>query len=249
MVKSLKTFILVALLGCLFWVGCAGTEQGQEEAIEVSEELDGQDATDVDYADEALAQTEDEANLQSELDQVAASVGALDEQVEDTSVNDVVAAEPIDEYQEVPDNTGVALPVEKAPEPVMNQSVGGIAYMVLPGDTLTKIAKKLYGNMEMWRQIAGNNDIQNPDLIYAGQQLQLPEAGLDSGYATKVQTSQVVSVTVQRGDTLADIAEREIGFTDAWNYIWEQNKNVVGNPHRIFAGQVIEFRQIVEMSH
>lgn len=49
-------------------------------------------------------------------------------------------------------------------------------YVVAPGDSLSKIAKQVYGNMKDWRRIydANRDIIQNPDLIYPGQTLRLP---------------------------------------------------------------------------
>jgi len=48
-------------------------------------------------------------------------------------------------------------------------------YTVKQGDTLSKIARDVLGNMEFWPAIVELNDIKNPDLIYPGQQLILPD--------------------------------------------------------------------------
>jgi nucleoid-associated protein YgaU len=49
-------------------------------------------------------------------------------------------------------------------------------YTVAPGDSLSKIAKQVYGNMKDWRRIydANRDIIKNPDVIYPGQTLRLP---------------------------------------------------------------------------
>ncbi len=51
-------------------------------------------------------------------------------------------------------------------------------YTVKPGDSLSKIAKSVYGDAQQWRKIheANRDIIDNPDLIYPGQVLKLPEA-------------------------------------------------------------------------
>jgi len=51
-------------------------------------------------------------------------------------------------------------------------------YTVASGDTLSKIAKKFYGDANKWRQIfdANRDIIKNPDLIYPGQTLKIPSA-------------------------------------------------------------------------
>lgn len=52
----------------------------------------------------------------------------------------------------------------------------GQSYVVKPGDSLSKIAKQVYGNMNDWRKIyeANRDIIQDPDLIHPGQTLRLP---------------------------------------------------------------------------
>jgi nucleoid-associated protein YgaU len=49
-------------------------------------------------------------------------------------------------------------------------------YTVAKGDSLSKIAKKLYGNANRWRDIfdANRDQLDNPDLIQPGQILKLP---------------------------------------------------------------------------
>ncbi len=49
-------------------------------------------------------------------------------------------------------------------------------YTVKPGDSLSKIAKAVYGDAGKWNAIykANQDAIKNPDLIYPGQVLKLP---------------------------------------------------------------------------
>jgi len=51
-------------------------------------------------------------------------------------------------------------------------------YTVVAGDSLSKIAKRTYGDANRWRVIYELNKdiIKNPDLIYPGQVLTLPDA-------------------------------------------------------------------------
>jgi nucleoid-associated protein YgaU len=51
-------------------------------------------------------------------------------------------------------------------------------YTVASGDSLSKIAKKLYGDANQWRRIfeANRDLIKDPDLIYPGQTLKIPSA-------------------------------------------------------------------------
>ena len=51
-------------------------------------------------------------------------------------------------------------------------------YTVAAGDSLSKIAKKFYGDGNKWQRIfeANRDTIKNPDLIHPGQVLKIPDA-------------------------------------------------------------------------
>jgi nucleoid-associated protein YgaU len=51
-------------------------------------------------------------------------------------------------------------------------------YVVVKGDSLSKIAKREYGDANKWRTIyeANKELINDPDLIYPGQELKIPGA-------------------------------------------------------------------------
>jgi uncharacterized protein YidB (DUF937 family) len=51
-------------------------------------------------------------------------------------------------------------------------------YTVVKGDSLSKIAKRVYGDAKKWRRIfeANRDQIENPDLIHPGQKLRIPKA-------------------------------------------------------------------------
>ena len=50
-------------------------------------------------------------------------------------------------------------------------------YTVQKGDSLSKIAKREYGNANEWKKIfeANKDVIKDPDLIYPGQELKIPK--------------------------------------------------------------------------
>jgi nucleoid-associated protein YgaU len=58
-----------------------------------------------------------------------------------------------------------------------NITPAGKTYTVVQGDSLSKIAKREYGDASKWRQIyqANRDVIENPDLIEPGQNLIIPE--------------------------------------------------------------------------
>ena len=51
-------------------------------------------------------------------------------------------------------------------------------YVVVAGDSLSKIAKRQYGDMNQWRRIyeANRDQIKDPDLIHPGQKLTIPRS-------------------------------------------------------------------------
>ena len=52
------------------------------------------------------------------------------------------------------------------------------SYVVVSGDSLSKIAKRFYGDAAKWPRIheANRDQIKNPDLIHPGQRLKIPSA-------------------------------------------------------------------------
>lgn len=57
-------------------------------------------------------------------------------------------------------------------------SGGSKTYVVAKGDSLSKIAKREYGDANKWRVIfeANKDIIKNPDMIHPGQELKIPSA-------------------------------------------------------------------------
>ena len=112
--------------------------------------------------------------------------------------------------------------VENIPTPTPTPS-GETIYVVVKGDTLSRIAS-LYGTT--YQKLAEYNGIANPNLIYPGQHIRIPEA---SG---KVET---IIYVVKSGDTLSKIAK---AYNTSWQKIYEDNKDVIGkNPNLIYVGQ------------
>lgn len=99
-----------------------------------------------------------------------------------------------------------------------------VKYTVKRGDTLSKIANR-YGITV--NEIVSLNNIQNPNLIYVGQQLRVP---LDNS----INQMQNVYYRVQRGDRLWRIAK--MYRTTVSNIA---RLNGIRNPNLIFVGQIL----------
>ena len=57
-----------------------------------------------------------------------------------------------------------------------SSSTAAKIYMVVAGDSLSKIAKREYGDASEWKRIfdANQDVLENPDKIYPGQKLKIP---------------------------------------------------------------------------
>lgn len=75
-----------------------------------------------------------------------------------------------------------AAPTNPAPVPGSGPAVGTAgreeSYVVVSGDSLSKIAKRYYGDAQQWRRIydANRDQVKDPDLIHPGQRLKIPGA-------------------------------------------------------------------------
>ena len=96
-----------------------------------------------------------------------------------------------------------------------------ITYVIQPGDTLSEIAQR-YGTS--YQTLAALNQISNPNLIYAGQTIRIPEDA----------PSNIRYYKIQPGDTLSGIAAKFGTTTQALAAL-----NNISNPNLIYAGTTI----------
>ncbi len=116
-------------------------------------------------------------------------------------------------------------------------------YVVQPGDYLWKIAEKYYHSGYQWVTIAQANKLSNPNVLYRGQKLIIPQIKTKSTTTISQRPtipSQQTQYTVQKGDSLSLIALRAYGDMFAWPRLWQANKASIKNPWLIYPGQVIK---------
>lgn len=110
-----------------------------------------------------------------------------------------------------------------APSPSPSPSTDYVTYVIQPGDTLSGIAQR-YGTTV--NALASLNGIADPDLIYAGNTIRVPENGGNAQY-----------YTIQPGDTLSGIAQRYGTTVSALASL-----NGISDPDLIYAGNTIRIR-------
>lgn len=128
---------------------------------------------------------------------------------------------------------------EPAPEPQDNELQNDPYYVVVPGDTLSKIAEK-YGTT--YKVLAKLNGIANPDLIYVGQKIMLPKKEEEKPVEEKPAEpkpakpkADYIWYKVKAGDTLSQIAMK---YKTSVPKLVKDNGIV--NPNVIFVGQKLK---------
>jgi nucleoid-associated protein YgaU len=110
----------------------------------------------------------------------------------------------------------------------------GTTYVVQPGDNLSNIAQRAFGNQACWTAIwTANSWIGNPHHIQPGWPLVIPPS-CSVGPTTPVPRYH----TVQRGETLSGIACRYYYDCNYWR-IYEANRNRIPYPNYLQAGWVL----------
>ncbi len=143
-----------------------------------------------------------------------------------------------------------AVPAAMAPAPEAHAATPGagavglpemgskMSYIVQKGDTLAKIATKIYGDASKWQEMASFTGLANPKLIYPGDVIYYQLTESSQAFAQTYESLPRAEVQVQQGDTLSTIAARVLGSSESWKLIWRQNDNI-SDPDKLTAGTTI----------
>lgn len=133
---------------------------------------------------------------------------------------------------------GAAAPApEMAPaETASAADVGGGAtgdYTVQEGDTLMKIAFETYGDLYQWRKIYESNKerISDPNAVPKGTVLKLEQPSTPVAIERNGE-----KYLIKPGDTLGKISNNVYGTQTQWRKLWENNRQLIKDPNKIFAG-------------
>ncbi len=168
---------------------------------------------------------------------VGCSQQTLDEAPEDSLSSEVADTANV----EAPATIESLPPADPAPAPAMTEAAAAAPvtsgetgeYVVERGDTLMKIAFNLYGDVFKWQQLYNLNraDLKDANALSAGMKLKYERP------------SSVPSVEkngepymIKKGDTLGTISTEVYGKSSYWRRLWENNKTLIRDPNRIYAG-------------
>lgn len=106
-------------------------------------------------------------------------------------------------------------------------------YTVQTGDTLMSIAFETYGDLFQWRKIYDLNQdkISNPSALSAGTVLKIEKPAAPVSIERNGER-----YLIRNGDTLGTISDDVYGTKSKWRKLWENNKQLIRDPNKIFAG-------------
>ena len=146
---------------------------------------------------------------------------------------------------------------DREPPPVEPPPPAAIAapaihiYQVKPGESLSTICHRVYGEVSLTEALAAHNGITDPDTLLAGVPLRLPPVnvlranpdeasfGGAGGAGGGDRAEEPDTYRVIEGDSLSAIAERFLGSADRWRQLYELNRQTISNPDTIRAGIVL----------
>jgi len=159
--------------------------------------------------------------------------------------------------QEMPAETPepTAAPVESAAQQLPAE-IGSqpLVHVVLPGESIAKIAERYYGSQKYADfLLKANPHVGDPRRMPVGTKLTIPPLPADlrtaspgesraPGVASAVEAPERYrTYTVRKGDTFYSIAERLLGDASRWRELLRLNSRLVhGDPRNLRAGQVIK---------
>lgn len=129
-------------------------------------------------------------------------------------------------------------PAEAPAPPAPEMAATAESHVVRGGDTLMKIAFEAYGDIYAWKKIyeANRDVITDPNNIPKGVTLKLEGAS----HPQPEQNGE--RYQVKKGDTLGKISAQVYGTPSRWKDIWENNKQLIKDPNKIYAGFYVYYQ-------
>ncbi|MDO4569676.1 MAG: LysM peptidoglycan-binding domain-containing protein [Planctomycetia bacterium] len=156
---------------------------------------------------------------------------------------------------EASSETGDARAKDRGGERLSNDTV----YAVTQGDTFWKISEKMYGTGGYHKALAqyNSNIVNNPNILPEGTRLQIPKAEILMSYYPALcpnypKEGRVPSLeqagrsaprtyyVIREGDTLTDIARKQLGNASLWPKIYRLNQDKLQERFELVPGTQIE---------
>lgn len=157
---------------------------------------------------------------------------------------------PVESAEAAPAESAVAVEESVAPadagQPAMAPVAGlpelgsKMAYVIEAGDTLGKVATRIYGDQKRWRDISSLTGLADPNHIFPGDVVYYSLDEVSAQFASTYESMKRSREVVREGDTLASIAQRVYGSGRSWRHIWRQNDHI-DNPDKLTAGMSIYY--------
>ena len=177
-----------------------------------------------------------------------------DEFVENTTPGDeLVAASPSDSALETElSSADDSAPIIAAEEPVVAEEPAALStpsvsttgvngeYIVQKNETLMMVAFKLYGDYGKWRDLASRNSgTLKGGPVRAGMKIKYDMPSESFSWSPQGNPH-----LIRTGDTLGKISSEKYGTVKKWKSLWDNNRPLIKNPNRIFAGFTIYWLEL-----
>jgi nucleoid-associated protein YgaU len=229
-IKEAFMLRFLLILSLLAFASCSASKKSkdvatEEQGIEVS---DADEFLEEDSAGEVASEKEGEDDLFADDQEEPAEKDAVAEDAGEEQLGEPVAEEPASDDMFADDSSSSPAPV------AMSGDVK--TYTVQEGETLMMISFKLYGDYLKWREISNLNS----DIITDGQTV---TAGMEIKYSAPAEefvwNPSGNPYLIKWGDTLGRISNNVYGDMGKWKSIWQNNKPLIRNPDKIYAGFTI----------
>lgn len=131
------------------------------------------------------------------------------------------------------DDAPVSYPGERSAALPAPQA-GFVQHTIQKNETLSDVSKRFYGTHHDWRVILKANPGLDETKLQVGQVISVPRKAT-KGRVGGARESKAIYV-VREGDTLGDIALRELGNVDRTSDLFAANRDVMASPDKLKVG-------------
>lgn len=116
-------------------------------------------------------------------------------------------------------------------------------YTVQKGDTLMRIAFNLYGDISKWKDVYEMNKgtLKDASQLSPGMTLKYDKPASEPAIEKNGDP-----YLIKKGDTLGTIADDIYAKRSKWKKLWENNKTLIRDPNKIYAGFYLYYQMTEE---